>query len=416
MVSVSLASIPPRRVTLKDVARAVEVSPATVSNAYNRPDQLSPQLRTRILEAAQALGYSGPDPMASSLRRGRAGAIGVIYDATLSYAFADPAASLFLGGLSRALEEQSLALLLISSPHEANKHEGRTHKVSHSGATRPIPSATFETAPGMTSPGVATKVQSASVDGFIVYCAPDGSELIQEVVRRGLPTVLVDQSPMNGAAHIGIDDAGGAREAAQHLLALGHRQIGVLSLEVSASEDQELPASKATGTSKIEAQPQPQTQPQTLFRNALERLRAYREAAAGVAGTVLHVRELRDNTPQQAEKLALALLEQQPGITALLCMSDVLAQGALSAARKLELAVPEMLSVVGYDDLPSSAALGLSSVHQPTAQKGELAGRALLELLAGGPARDLILPTRLMVRASSGPVRKQTRSEVGQLS
>ncbi|WP_027482021.1 LacI family DNA-binding transcriptional regulator, partial [Deinococcus pimensis] len=62
-----------RRATLKDVAREVGVSPATVSNAYNRPDQLSPALRERILETARELGYSGPDPLARGLRRGRSG-------------------------------------------------------------------------------------------------------------------------------------------------------------------------------------------------------------------------------------------------------------------------------------------------------------------------------------------------------
>ncbi|HEV2742840.1 MAG TPA: LacI family DNA-binding transcriptional regulator, partial [Rubrobacter sp.] len=61
-----------RRATLKEVAADVGVSPATVSNAYNRPDQLSEELRGRIMEAARRLGYAGPDPTARGLRRGRA--------------------------------------------------------------------------------------------------------------------------------------------------------------------------------------------------------------------------------------------------------------------------------------------------------------------------------------------------------
>ncbi|WP_424951233.1 LacI family DNA-binding transcriptional regulator [Deinococcus sp.] len=356
-----------RRVTLKDVARALKVSPATVSNAYNRPDQLSPGLRARILETALTLGYSGPDPLASSLRRGRTGAVGVVYDATLSYAFADPAASLFLGGLARALEEQSSGLLLIPSPQ------------------------------GVVRPATTSRVQSASVDGFVVYSASDGSELLGAVLGRGLPVVLVDQTPMTGAAYIGIDDAGGAGEAARHLLDLGHRRIGVLSLEFGPP-DGTPPTGKPRGTVT------PERESQLSYRTTAERLRAYREAARD-RGAALSVMEAQDNTPQEAETLALDLLGTQPQITALLCMSDVLAQGALSAARKLGLEVPGALSVVGYDDVPSSAALGLSSVHQPTAQKGELAGRALLELLAGGAPRELVLPTRLMVRGSSGPVR-----------
>lgn len=378
---------PPRRVTLKDIARALKVSPATVSNAYNRPDQLSPQLRARILETALALGYSGPDPLASSLRRGRAGAIGVVYDATLSYAFADPAASLFLGGLARALEEQSLGLLLIPSPQRPGPQRTGAQETSEAA-----------------QPAATGRVQSASVDGFVVYSASDGSELLKAVLGRGLPVVLVDQSQVEGVAYIGIDDAGGARAAARHLLDLGHRQIGVLSLEFGPPDPGEQ-AGPARGTEQPRGTVTPEREAQLSYHTTAERLRAYREAA-GEAGVALFVMEAQDNTPQEAETLALELLRSTPGVTALLCMSDVLAQGALSAARKLGLEVPGSLSVVGFDDVPSSAALGLSSVHQPTAQKGELAGRALLELLAGGAARELILPTRLMVRGSSGPVRE----------
>ncbi|MEW6638437.1 MAG: LacI family DNA-binding transcriptional regulator, partial [Actinomycetota bacterium] len=91
-----------RRATLREVAAEVGVSLATVSNAYNRPDQLSPALRERVFEAARRLGYPGPDPKGRGLRRGRAGAVGVVYADRLSYAFADPAAVKFLEGVSRA--------------------------------------------------------------------------------------------------------------------------------------------------------------------------------------------------------------------------------------------------------------------------------------------------------------------------
>ncbi|ULH16503.1 LacI family DNA-binding transcriptional regulator [Deinococcus sp. KNUC1210] len=356
MASASPSS-PLRRVTLKDVARALKISPATVSNAYNRPDQLSPSLRARVLETAQTLGYSGPDPLASSLRRGRSGVVGLLYDATLSYAFADPAASLFLG-VARAVESQALNLLLIPSPQD--------------------------TAP----------VRTASVDGFIVYSASDGSELLPAVMGRGLPVVLVDQTPLPGAAYIGIDDAGGAREAARHLLDLGHTTIGILSLEL--------------GWPHRHGPVTPERETQLTYRTTATRLHAYREEI-GTRAT-LHVMEAHGNTPQEGALMTLELLEAYPEITALLCMSDVLAQGVLEAARQLGLQVPNDLSVVGYDDIPSSAALGLSSVHQPTAHKGELAGRALLDLLGGEPTpQHVTLPTHLVARSSSGKRRDSGR-------
>ena len=98
--------------TLKRLAADLGVSPMTVSNAFNRPDQLSAALRERILEHAESLGFA-PDPLARGLRRGRAGAVGLISDTGLAYAFADPAAAAVMGGLCAAAEREGLGLLLI---------------------------------------------------------------------------------------------------------------------------------------------------------------------------------------------------------------------------------------------------------------------------------------------------------------
>src|SRR3954449_3534764 len=100
-------------VTLADVAAHLGVSRTTVSNAYNRPNQLSPKLRKKVLAAAGELGYHGPNPMARGLRRGQAGSLGLVFDAPLSYAFTDPAATLFLTGMATGLEEHGAALSII---------------------------------------------------------------------------------------------------------------------------------------------------------------------------------------------------------------------------------------------------------------------------------------------------------------
>src|SRR3954469_13295747 len=85
-----------RSPTLATVAEAVGVSRMTVSNAFNRPDQLSPALRERVLAAAQELGYAGPDPVARTLSRGRTGSIGLVFDFALSHAFSDTVSVQFL--------------------------------------------------------------------------------------------------------------------------------------------------------------------------------------------------------------------------------------------------------------------------------------------------------------------------------
>src|SRR4029453_15212823 len=101
------------RMTVKTLAAVLGVSPATVSNAYNRPDQLSPQLRQRILATAEDLGYPGPDAAGRTLRIGRADAVGVLLSEQLSYAFSDPFAIEFLTGLSEVVEEHGISIVLM---------------------------------------------------------------------------------------------------------------------------------------------------------------------------------------------------------------------------------------------------------------------------------------------------------------
>ena len=90
------------RVTVRTLAEALGISVSTVSNAYNRPDQLSSKLRARILSKADELGYAGPDAAARALRSGRAEAVGVVLTERLSYAFSDPYAIGFLTGFAKS--------------------------------------------------------------------------------------------------------------------------------------------------------------------------------------------------------------------------------------------------------------------------------------------------------------------------
>src|ERR1700739_1875251 len=101
------------RGTLTDVAKAVGVSVASVSYAFSRPDQLSPELREKILATARSLNYPGPNPAARMLRTGFAGSIAVVYASPLYPVFHDPAASALLSGATEACSERRLELLLL---------------------------------------------------------------------------------------------------------------------------------------------------------------------------------------------------------------------------------------------------------------------------------------------------------------
>src|SRR5690606_41267464 len=102
-----------RQATVASLAAELGVSRTTVSNAYSRPDQLSPELRRRVLETARKLGYPGPDPVARSLRTRKAGAVGLLLTEALSYAFRDPAALGVLEGLALACEDAGVGVQLV---------------------------------------------------------------------------------------------------------------------------------------------------------------------------------------------------------------------------------------------------------------------------------------------------------------
>jgi DNA-binding LacI/PurR family transcriptional regulator len=357
-----------RRATLKEVAAEVGVSPATVSNAYNRPDQLSEEVRERVMEAARRLGYAGPDPTARGLRRGRAGAIGVLYADRLSYAFADPAAVLFFEGVSRAAEEAGLGLLLVPG--------------SISGRHDP------------------EAVRAAAVDGFVVYCMAEGDRMIGAVRDRRLPAVLVDDPPdviAEGMSRVGVDDEGGARAAAEHLMELGHRRVAVVSYELAPQ-----PVGGLAG---------PERQAEVAFGSTRLRLDGYRKAVEGagvawdtVPWDTVPVYECPENVPEEGANAARVLLGMDPRPTALLAISDQLAFGAIEAAREMGLSVPGDLSVVGFDDVPEAAHSNppLTTVHQDHVEKGLLAGRLLVARLGGEePEAPKTLRTRLVVREST---------------
>jgi len=106
------------------VARAAGVSPSTVSNVYNQPHVVSPELRERVRRAATQLGYGGGDPLARSLRSGRASAIGVVIRERLAYSFDDPATVRLLQGVSDAADPHQLALVIVPAYPEKGTTDG----------------------------------------------------------------------------------------------------------------------------------------------------------------------------------------------------------------------------------------------------------------------------------------------------
>jgi DNA-binding LacI/PurR family transcriptional regulator len=340
------------RVTLQTIADALGVSRTTVSNAYNRPDQLAPTLRSKVFETAKELGYAGPDPAARRLRSGLRGAIGMMFSERLSYAFTDPGAIGFLQGLTEATEAKGFELLLL---------------------------------PGMRGERAeAVAVRDAVVGAFCLYCMPEGHPAVSAALDRRLPVVIVDEPRSPSTFFVGIDDREGARLAAAHVAELGHEHVAIVADRLVDDYSEGLAG--------------PERLAQSNCMVSRERVAGY---TAGLNTTrPVPVYEALANFEDCGERAAIELMAFEPRPTALLCSTDVLALGAIRALRARGLDVPGDISVTGFDDVPPAAAAELTTVRQPLLDKGREAGRLLME---PGTEREVILPLELVARRSTAP-------------
>jgi DNA-binding LacI/PurR family transcriptional regulator len=349
------------RPTLQTVADAVGVSRSTVSNAYSRPDQLSPELRDRIFAAAQRLGYAGPDPAARSLRRGRVGSIGVLFSATLSYAFTDPYAVRFLQGLAQTAEQHETGLLMMPLSTDGDS--------------------------------AAAAVNNAVVDGFCVYCLPDWHRSLAAIRSRGLPIVSAERRDEGDpdARYVGIDEADATRAAGRHITGFGHRDIAVIA-------DWIIPER----VNQIVTVDRPEDVPYYVAR---ERMVGYRDAfaEAGIPWSAVTTVNAVQNSRSAAAAAAALVLDRAPRVTAIVAVSDIQALGVLDALSTRGLQPGRDVSVIGFDDIPDAATARLTTVRQPALDKGRIAGRLLLDPPDDPAERQVLLPTELAVRASTGP-------------
>ena len=340
-----------RRVTIADVAEAAGVSKTSVSFAFNNPDRLNTRTATRILDIAESLGYR-PDPVARMLTERKTRTLGVLTPQTLAQTFANPFFGMLSAGIGEVAEASGYAMQFISPLHGS----------------------------------LSRAIARATVDGVVaIGLTPDHPEIAQ-LRRARLPMVTVDAGPVVDRPSVDVDDEGGARAAAEHLLELGHRDLLVLVIE------------------RPDAAGQPEAD-DVVGR----RMRGYRSAFEAAGLTVPDDRIVVSAATTAGGRAATeAALAAGASPTAVLAMSDAMALGAIRALKARGLAVPGDVSVVGFDDieLAESTDPPLTTVHQPVREKGEEAVRLLLATIEGReePPQHRRLETRLIVRASTAPV------------
>lgn len=333
----------PRRatVTLHDVAKAAGVHPSTVSRALDpgATRRVNENTRQMIEETARRLGYR-PHLLARGLKGGRSGAVGVVV-ADIGNVFFAP----IIRGIALSLEASSLMPTIAETQEDSLRLEV-----------------------------VVDHLLSRRVDALVVLAARRGDREFLESVADQVPVVLADR-PLEGTSlpRVGQDNHSGGRLIAEHLVALGHRDIA----ELAGSADVGTLAERSEG-----------------FTAAL------READIEPIPFSSHADPL---TPAEGTRVMEEFLSHARIPTAIFAHNDLLAVGAIAALRARGIRVPEDVSVVGYDDMPLAGYLDppLTTVAFQGLEIGEHAGEMVMRQLRGEETEDIAVAPRLIVRGTT---------------
>lgn len=339
------------RVTLSQVAELAGVSVMTASYTYNRPSRVSDGARSRVLSAAAQLGYAGPDPSARSLRRGSTRTLGVILGEHLSYAFEDPQAASFLAGIADVCAGRGYGMTILPITGD----DDDVHRI-----------------------------QTAAVDGFIVWTTSDDDPILAAVQALKRPAVVHGGPAVPGLGLVSIDNRAAARAVGAVAFA-GAKRPAVISFPLSRDRI-------TTIGSGADAK-------DVMFPVTRDRLRGYRLAAkdAGVAWNDVVVAVCARNDAEEAARIAATLLSSPEPPDAIAAMSDQQAAGIVRAVRTAGRVIPHDVAVTGWDNAEVASTLGLTTVAQSLREQGAECARAVL----GQKPKHLAAPWSVVRRSST---------------
>lgn len=334
------------RPRIKDVAKRLGVSPATVSRALSGSGLVAEPTLSRILDVARELNYR-PNVSARNLRTQRSmSVLMVVRD------IGNPFYLEVMKGVEQAAREAGYSVLMGNTENDPDRE-----------------SEYFD------------MLRDGHADGMILMTGKLPARLEAEGLVGGLPVVVaLETIEDSGLPHVQIDNFAAAQDAVRHLIELGHRRIAHI-----------------TG-------PLPEGM-STLRRDGWR---------AAMAGAKLPVpdgyEQLGDYQLHTGQVLCGRLLDLPEPPTAIFCANDESAFGAVHELHRRGRAVPDDVSVVGFDDIYLSEAIfpPLTTVSQPRADIGRESMSILLELIAGGKVAldPIVMPTELKIRGTTGPVAK----------
>lgn len=333
-----------KRLTLEKIGELADVSRSTVSRVINQQDGVRPRVRERVLKVIAETGYQ-PNPVARSLAGQSSKILGLVIPQTAQILFTDPYFPRLIQGIAHAchMHDYMLSLFLFDNIEQENNIYQRV-------------------------------LRTQLLDGLILTATQQNDELINQLLEKNIPFVLVGQHQDLQVNFVDADNRAGAYTAVRHLIRLGYKRIATI-----------------TGLSTNLA--------------SVHRQDGYESALRGAGHTIdpeLIVSGLF--TEQGGYNAMCQLLSQAP--EAVFAASDAMAIGALRALRHHNIPVPEQIALIGYDDLPPAATTDppLTTIRQPIYRAGVQAVDLLLDSLKvkNHPTQRVILPTELIIRHTCG--------------
>lgn len=331
----------PAKATIREVARRAGVSTATVSRALNRPEQVRRETRDKILAVVRETHFIH-DGIAASMISGRSRTIGLIIPTIMNSIYA---------ASTQAIQEAAQALgysLLLGTSEFSTRREA----------------------------DLAQRLLERRVDGLILTGAGHDPDLIQKIRRNGVPFLVTwKQADDHSLPSVSFDNYQAARTAVRHLIGLGHRRIGLVCGRTDIND------------------------------RALARRRAFEDTLAdhGLAARPEWIHE-RDFEMEDGAAATAAMLASADPPSAIFCANDVQAIGALSQCREQGIAVPDDISIIGFDDMPATRYTHpkLTTIRVPAQEMGRLAAENLIRSIDRRiPVDSAELPTALILRETT---------------